>query len=84
MKPKVKILGGKELVFNEGETVTIFADVPSEPAADDIKWMVGGSTLVHDPANGVIIDNSKEHKSKLQFDAISRKHEGMCLCNISN
>ena len=83
MKPKVKILGGKELVYNEGETVTIFADVPSEPAADDIKWMVGSSILAHDPANGVVIDNSKEHKSKLQFDAISRKHEGKCLATFN-
>ena len=37
LKPKVKILGGKELVYKEGETATIFAEVPSEPAADDIR-----------------------------------------------
>ena len=37
LKPKVKILGGKELVYREGETATIFAEVPSEPAADDIR-----------------------------------------------
>ena len=78
LKPKVKIEGGKELVYREGETATIFADVPSEPAAEDIRWFVGGSELVHDPKNGVLIDNSKEHKSKLQLDAISRKHEGAC------
>ena len=77
LKPKVKIEGGKELVYREGETATIFADVPSEPAAEDIRWFVGGFELVHDPKNGIVIDNTKEHKSKLQIDAVSRKHEGM-------
>ena len=38
LKPKVRIEGGKELVYREGETATVFADVPSEPAADDIRW----------------------------------------------
>ena len=76
LKPKVRIEGGKELVYKEGETATVFADVPSEPAADDIRWFVGGYELVSDPKNGVLIDNSKEHKSKLQIDAVSRKHEG--------
>ena len=76
LKPKVKIEGGKELVYREGETATIFADVPSEPAAEDIRWFVGGFELVHDPKNGIVIDNTKEHKSKLQIDAVSRKHEG--------
>ena len=37
---------------------------------------MGGFELVHDPKNGIVIDNSKEHKSKLQIDAVSRKHEG--------
>merc|ERR1719166_82282 len=76
LKPKVKIEGGKELVYREGETATIFADVPSEPAAEDIRWFVAGFELVHDPKNGIVIDNTKEHKSKLQIDAVSRKHEG--------
>ena len=43
-----------------------------------LRWFVGGSELVDDPKNGVVVDNSKEHKSKLQLDAISRKHEGAC------
>ena len=81
----MKIEGGKELVYKEGETATIFADVPSEPAADDIRWFVGGVELVSDAKAGVIIDNSKEHKSKLQIDAISRKHEGTtCATDYAN
>ena len=31
-----------------------------------LRWFVGGSELVDDPKNGVVVDNSKEHKSKLQ------------------
>ena len=37
LKPKVKIAGGKELIYREGETATIFAEVPSEPAANEIR-----------------------------------------------
>ena len=37
LKPKVKIAGGKELIYREGDTATIFAEVPSEPAAEDIR-----------------------------------------------
>ena len=66
-------------MYREGETATIFAEIPAEPAADQIRWFVGGSELLDAPKDGVVIDNSKEHKSKLQFDAISRKHEGMCV-----
>jgi len=84
LKPKVKIAGGKELVYREGETATIFAEIPAEPAADQIRWFVGGSELLDAPKDGVVIDNSKEHKSKLQFDAISRKHEGLLTCEASN
>jgi len=84
LKPKVKIAGGKELIYREGDTATIFAEVPSEPPAQDIRWFVGGSELVDDPKNGVVVDNSKEHKSKLQLDAISRKHEGLLTCEASN
>ena len=45
---------------------------------------MGGSELVHDPKNGVLVDNSKEHKSKLQLDAVSRKHEGLLTCEAAN
>ena len=37
LKPKVKIAGGKELIYREGDTATIFAEVPSEPPAEDIR-----------------------------------------------
>ena len=79
LKPKVKLSCGKELIAREGETVTVFADVPGEPPADDIKWSIAATQLVDDAKSGIIIDNSKEYKSKLQIDAVSRKHEGKCL-----
>ena len=79
LKPKVKLSCGKELIAREGETVTVFADVPGEPPADDIKWSISATQLVDDAKAGIIIDNSKEYKSKLQIDAVSRKHEGKCL-----
>ena len=59
--------------------MTVFADVPGEPPADDIKWSIAATQLVDDAKSGIIIDNSKEYKSKLQIDAVSRKHEGKCL-----
>ena len=59
--------------------MTVFADVPGEPPADDIKWSIAATQLVDDAKTGIIIDNSKEYKSKLQIDAVSRKHEGKCL-----
>ena len=79
LKPKVKLGCGKELVCKEGETVTVFAEVAGEPPADDIKWSISGTELVNDAKNGVLIDNSKEYKSKLQIDAVARKHEGKCF-----
>eukprot|EP00092_Neocalanus_flemingeri_P076019 GFUD01094257.1.p1 GENE.GFUD01094257.1~~GFUD01094257.1.p1 ORF type:complete len:1559 (+),score=423.64 GFUD01094257.1:143-4819(+) len=84
LKPKVKINGPKEITLNEGETVTIFADVPSEPAAEDIKWFISDTELVDDSKNGVVIDNTKEHKSKLQLDAVTRKQGGILTCEASN
>ena len=79
LKPKVKLGCGKELVCKEGETVTIFAEVAGEPPADDIKWNISGTELVNEPKDGVVVDNSKDYKSKLQIDAVSRKHEGKCF-----
>jgi len=84
LKPKVKLGCGKELVCKEGETVTVFAEVAGEPPADDIKWSISGTELVNDAKNGVLIDNSKEYKSKLQIDAVARKHEGTLTCEASN
>ena len=76
LKPKVKLGCGKELVCREGETVTVFAEVAGEPPADDIKWSISGTELVDEAKSGVVIDNSKEYKSKLQIDAVNRKHQG--------
>ena len=56
------------------EKVVCIGNVCEQPP----RWFVGGSELLDDPKNGVVVDNSKEHKSKLQLDAISRKHEGEC------
>ena len=47
-----------------------------EPPADDIKWSISGTELVDEAKSGVVIDNSKEYKSKLQIDAVNRKHQG--------
>jgi len=84
LKPKVKINGPKEIVANEDETVTVYADIPAEPVCEDIKWMVGSDELVHDLATGITIDNSKEHKSTLQIDAVMRKQGGILTCEASN
>ena len=79
----MKLSCGKELIAREGETVTVFADVPGEPPADDIKWSISATQLVDDAKSGIVIDNSKEYKSKLQIDAVSRKHEGKYLEHLT-
>ena len=79
----MKLSCGKELIAREGETVTVFADVPGEPPADDIKWSISATQLVDDAKAGIVIDNSKEYKSKLQIDAVSRKHEGKYLEHLT-
>ena len=47
LKPKVKIAGGKELIYREGETATIFAEVPSEPAANEIRDWSQNALNIH-------------------------------------
>jgi hypothetical protein len=84
LKPKVKINGPKELILKENETVTVFADVTAEPACEDIKWSISGTEVVDDVKNGVTIDNTKEYKSTLQIDAVTRKQEGILTCEASN
>jgi len=84
LKPKVKINGPKELIVKEGETLTVFADIPAEPTCEEVKWLVSDNELVDDAKAGVTIDNTKEHRSKLQLDAVLRKHEGILTCKASN
>jgi len=84
LKPKVKLAGPKDVVANEGETLTLLAEVQGEPPAQDIRWFVAGQEVVDDPKGGVVIDNSKEYKSKLQLDSVSRKHAGQVVCEASN
>jgi len=86
LKPKVKLLGPKDVTVKEGETVTLFAEIEGEPApeADQIKWLVGNNQLFSDESNGIIIECTKESKSKLQFDAIARKDGGNVTCEVSN
>jgi len=84
LKPKVKINGPKDITLKEGETLTVFADVPGEPAAEDIKWFIADGEIVDDPQNGIAIDNTKEYKSKVQIDAVSRKQGGILTCKASN
>lgn len=86
LKPKVKIQDSKEFTVKDGETVTLFADITAEPAPspDEIKWLIGDREIISDEGNGILIDNTKEHKSKLQFDAITRKDCGLLSCEASN
>jgi len=86
LAPKVKILEEKEFIVKEGETVTLFAEVTAEPAPgpDDTKWFMGNEEILSDPSSGVIIDNSKEYKSKLQFDAVYLKDSGLLSCESFN
>jgi len=84
LKPKVKIDSPKEIIVKENDTVTVFADVPAEPACEDIKWSISGNDLVHDIKNGISIDNIKEHRSCLQIDAVLRKQSGVLTCEATN
>lgn len=86
LTPKVKILQTKEFTAKEGETVTLVAEIVGEPAPtpDQIKWMIGNNELVSDAAAGLLIDSSKEYKSKLQIDAVYRKDSGIVSCEASN
>jgi len=84
LKPKVKILGAKEMKLNEGETLTVQAEVPGEPACEEIKWFIGETELVDNVKNGVTINNKKQYKSELQIDVVSRKECGILTCEASN
>jgi hypothetical protein len=85
LKPRVKIeAGGHELVLKEGDTLTVFADIAAEPAADDIKWFISDRELLNDQSTGILIDNSKQHRSKLQKDSVSRKDCGILICEAAN
>merc|ERR1711970_1709285 len=84
LKPKVKIDSPKEIIAKEDDTVTVFADVPAEPACEDIKWSISGNELVHDIKNGISIDNIKEHRSCLQIDAVLREQSGVLTCEATN
>lgn len=84
LKPKVKINASKEIIVNEGETLTVFADVPAEPVCEEVKWSISGNELADNPKDGVIIDNKKEHKSKLQIDSVTMKQSGILTCEATN
>ena len=85
LKPRVKIeAGGRELVLKEGDTLTVFADIAAEPAAEDIRWFISDRELVDEKGTGIMIDNSKPHRSKLQKDSVSRKDCGILICEASN
>jgi fibronectin type 3 domain-containing protein len=84
LPPKVSLEAEKDLTINENETFTIFADIHGEPMPEEITWSINGNELTDNPKNGVIIDNSKEYKSKLQLDVITRKDCGTLTCEVSN
>lgn len=84
LKPKVKINGPKEIIAREDETIIVVADVSAEPACEDIKWLISDAEVIDDIKSGVTIDNTKEHKSTLQIDSITRKQGGILTCEASN
>jgi len=84
LPPKVIIDGEKDITVKEHETFTIFAEVQGEPMPEDVKWLLNGNEILSEPKSGVVIDNSKDYKSKLQFDAMSRKNCGSLTCEATN
>ena len=84
LKPKVKLEAGKEIVVKEGDTFTVFADVEGEPTPEEAKWFISDRELEDAPKAGIIVDNSKANKSKLQIDAITRKDCGILICEVFN
>ena len=84
LKPKVKIDGPKEMTVKEGETLTLFAEVEGEPAPEEAKWMISDRDLDTNAQAGILVDNNKPHRSKLQIDALSRKDSGIIICEASN
>ena len=84
LKPKLKLDAPKDLTVKEGETLTVFADIQGEPAPEEAKWLISDRELESNAKCGILIDNSKQHKSKLQIDAVSRKDSGILICEASN
>lgn len=84
LPPKVTLAAEKEITVNEHETFTIFADIQGEPMPETITWSLNGSELNDNPKGGITIDNSKNYKSKLQLDAMTRKDCGTLTCEVSN
>lgn len=85
LKPRVKFeISGRELVLKEGDTLTVFAEIAAEPAAEDIQWFISDRVLGNEPGTGILIDNSKPHRSKLQKDSVSRKDCGILICEATN
>lgn len=84
LKPKVKILGPRELSLTEGDTLALLAEIPGEPPCEDIKWSINNTELVDNIKNGVTIDNKKPYVSELQIDVVSRKDNGTITCEASN
>jgi len=84
LKPKVKLQGNKEVTVKEGETFTLVADIPSEPPAEDIKWVLGDIELESNKEAGIIINNTKPNKSIFQKDRMTRKDQGILTCHAAN
>jgi predicted phage tail protein len=62
----------------------VLAEVPGEPACEEIKWFVDNRELVDDVKTGLTIDNKKEYRSELQIDVVSRKDSGVLTCEAVN
>jgi len=84
LKPKVKIQANKEVTIKEGETFTLVADIPSEPPAEDIKWVLGDIEFESSKEGGIVINNTKPNKSIFQKDRMTRKDQGILTCHAAN
>ena len=84
LKPKVSIKAAKEVTVKEGDTITLIADIQGEPAPEDSKWIISDRELDTNIQAGILVDNSKPYRSKLQIDSISKKESGIVICEASN
>ncbi len=59
-------------------------NIEGEPPAHDIVWSLGGKQLNEAPGTGVTIDNSKEYRSVVTKDDLTRRDIGALTCTATN
>ena len=55
-----------------------------EPPAHEVVWKIAGRQLDEAPGNGIKIDNSKQYKSILIKEGLTRKDGGALVCTATN